>query len=541
MILFVAALGFGLGTFFLLKHSQESDFQSSFESFARETADIAENNAAMTFGQLKSLSTAITSVSQDSETESFPSVSVPHFDLRAREIADLTGIEMVLFVPFVNGTAQDKREWETFELANQDWILQDYAYRGWDMSRLESIPHKIYNYTVPQDFNDTRRGFVDADNFMEEVLHNLTYNPDGFSAPISQYGPGLMDTSLTMLDLFTHPIFKKEIVASLEYNVPVISEVEDLEFLLQHIQPNNETFEEHDYSLLRSFTLDPVKEDFYNTSKTVGFIVGVVPWNTFFRNLLPENVNGIVVKVTSDCGKNFTYVVNGGKEDWAAEGDWHDPQYDHMEQRHKFFWKDHHKGTSRHCHFDLLIYPSKEFAQVYQSNDPALYAFIVVATFLFTAVVFYFYDTYQSRKQKAVLAGKARAEAVVSSLFPKHVGDQLMEEQGNLRRSKNSNRGSTLSNSIHSAAEAARFDNGKRFQSKPIADLFPSATVMFADIAGAYRIVSNNKISLVARLSLVSHAEYSCFCTTFNRIHGLGVGSGAHSSVCASRVAVWSL
>jgi hypothetical protein len=409
---------------------------------------------------------------------------VPHFDLRSKQIADLTGIEMVLFVPFVNGTREHREAWERFEVANQDWILQDYAYRGWNASRLKSIPKKIYNYTVPEDFNETRKGFVNKDGFMEEVLANMSYNPQGFSAPISQYGPGLVDTSLAMLDLFTHPIIRKEIVASLEYNVPVISEVEDLEFLLSHIQPFNTT--NHDYSLLRSFTLDPVKEDFHNTSRTVGFIMGVVPWNTFFRKLLPANVNGIVVVVESDCGKSFTYIVNGGKDEWAAEGDWHDHKYDSMESRHKFFWKEHPKGTSRHCHFDLVIYPSDEFAQAYQSGDPILYALIVVGTFLFTAVVFYVYDTYQLSKQKVVLAAKARAEAVVSSLFPQHVGEKLMEEQGQRlrRKSNNSNRGHI--GEKPEAGGSASLESGIRYQSKPIADLFPNTSVMFADIAGKY-------------------------------------------------------
>lgn len=96
---------------------------------------------------------------------------------------------------------------------------------------------------------------------MEEVLSNLSYVAQGFSAPIAQFGPGPIDTSLAMVDLFSHPIFKKEIVASLEYDVPVISETEELQFLLEHIHaPINSSL--HDYNYLRSFTLDPVKENF---------------------------------------------------------------------------------------------------------------------------------------------------------------------------------------------------------------------------------------------------------------------------------------
>ena len=120
----MAALVFSLATYFLLNASQQDEFASSFQSFARETADIAENNAENTFGQLKSLATAMTSVALDNH-QKFPFVTIPHFDLRTQEIASLTGIEMILFVPFV--TQDNKTEWELHQREHQDWILQDYV------------------------------------------------------------------------------------------------------------------------------------------------------------------------------------------------------------------------------------------------------------------------------------------------------------------------------------------------------------------------------------------------------------------------------
>ena len=124
VVLLVAAVGFGLATYFLLQSSQDKKFESEFHSFARETADIAENNAENTFGQLKSLATAMTSVAQDSK-DRFPNTTVPHFDLRAQEIAELTGAEMILWVPFVD--RKDQSGWESYAVENQDWVAQDYV------------------------------------------------------------------------------------------------------------------------------------------------------------------------------------------------------------------------------------------------------------------------------------------------------------------------------------------------------------------------------------------------------------------------------
>ena len=147
-----------------------------------------------------------------------------------------------------------------------------------------------------------------------------------------------------------------------------------------------------------------------------------------FGLVFAENINGIVVKIASDCGNNFTYVVNGGYDDWSAPGDWHDPAYEHMAQVYKFFWKEHPRGTSRHCHFDLHVYPSDEFHEIYERDEPLIYAGVVLLVFLFTGIVFFGYDIVVGRKQKRVKSQAQRAEDIVTSVFPREVGLRLIHE-----------------------------------------------------------------------------------------------------------------
>lgn len=277
-------------------------------------------------------------------------------------------------------------------------------------------------------------------------------------------------------------------IASLEYNVPVISETEDLQFLLQNIQPPNTTTG-WDYSVPRSFTLHQVKEDFQPDARTIGYVIGVVPWNTFFRNLLPDDINGIVVNIVSDCGKIFTYTVNGGKDDISVQGDAHDPKYDDLKQQYAFFWKTHANGTARHCHFDLHIYPNQEFEDQYRSNAPVMYTGIVVAVFVFAAIVLFSYDRRQKRIQTGVLQEKAQAEAIVDSLFPKFVKRRLLAEQQlnknftSFSRKDHRRRKSTAQISDFLSGDLA---GGLNCNNKPMADLYPFATIMFADIVGEY-------------------------------------------------------
>ena len=209
-----------------------------------------------------------------------------------------------------------------------------------------------------------------------------------------------------------------------------------------------------------------------------------------FRDI-QESINGVVIKVVSDCGNNFTYVVNGGKDDWSAYGDWHDPKYEDMRQEFKFFWKFHPKGVSRHCHFDFHVYPSDDFYENYQSGEPVFYAGMVLVVFIFTAIVFFLYNIYVSKRQSKVMSQAERAEAIVTSVFPRDVGLRLIKEAEEAQQLKKKkyitntvfNGGmSALSSKrrlnnflVNGAGDNNGIDNsgvvGRR--SKPIADLFP--------------------------------------------------------------------
>ena len=87
---------------------------------------MAENNALNTFGQLRTLATAITCVAETHNMgHSFPNLTIPHFDLRAEEIAELTGAEMILFVPFVE--EPERPGFESYAVQNQYWIEEAYV------------------------------------------------------------------------------------------------------------------------------------------------------------------------------------------------------------------------------------------------------------------------------------------------------------------------------------------------------------------------------------------------------------------------------
>ena len=78
------------------------------------------------FGQFQSLAITVTSYAMGANgTSSFPNATIPHFDFRSQEIVDLTGAEMIMFVPLVEKS--NRRGWEDYANSNLWWIAQDYV------------------------------------------------------------------------------------------------------------------------------------------------------------------------------------------------------------------------------------------------------------------------------------------------------------------------------------------------------------------------------------------------------------------------------
>lgn len=303
--------------------------------------------------------------------------------------------------------------------------------------------------------NEMRPQFAEVDSYMDSILSSYGgfENPEGISAPIYQYGgPGherTENSSIALMDLWTDPIFKKEVIASIEYDVPVISEYLDVSFLmdgLSTVDPesdevssvlrnseysvyNNNALSSDDFSIgadltlpsIRSLTLNPVKETFESDARTIGFVVGVVPWDSYFQNVVRSyraisatsgvinkegGVNGIVVKVVSDCGSVFTFVLNSREEVTKVRlGDWKEQyqKYKHLNHSSQFFSKEHFKGQSRHCHFDLHIYPNDEFRDAYRSMNAYYYSALVAGIFLFTGILFACYDRVIFKGQRHIV------------------------------------------------------------------------------------------------------------------------------------------
>jgi hypothetical protein len=107
------------------------------------------------------------------------------------------------------------------------------------------------------------------------------------------------------------------------------------------------------------------------------------------------------------------------------------------------------------------------------SSDPYLLAVV------FTSVVFIVHDTVIEKRQRKVMQSATRSSAIVSSLFPSKVRNRLYDETLPAVSEKEGNQQNRLKRFMDKAERSVEPIN-----TGPIADLFESTTVLFADIKG---------------------------------------------------------
>ena len=84
-------------------------------------------------------------------------------------------------------------------------------------------------------------------------------------------------------------------------------------------------------------------------------------------------------------------------------------------------------------------------------------------------------------RQKQAAADAERTNAIVSSLFPANVRDRLYEDAD---KGDGKQKRSSLDVFVKGDNKSLDECENHAFKTRPIADLFPDVTIMFADIAG---------------------------------------------------------
>lgn len=170
-----------------------------------------------------------------------------------------------------------------------------------------------------------------------------------------------------------------------------------------------------------------------------------------------------------------------------SEGDLHDKSYDRYLKTADLNLNPNPRVREvvGHCIYEMRIYPTREFELDYRSNVPTIYACLTGLLFALLVVFFYVYDHMVRLRNMKMIFTAARSNAIVTSMFPDAIREQLLgeSEQALVQKDQSNTEGS--SRFLGGKTKVKRFiSTGNHCEGAQIAELFLDATVIFMDICG---------------------------------------------------------
>lgn len=420
---------------------------------------------------MHSLAITLSTHGKSTDDTAWPFETVPNFEAIVSHYRDVSQSRFIATIPFLKD--DEKTQWEEYSVTEQGWITNSYQTIGLDFAPL-SIPTSIY------DIQD----------------EHATESLEGPFKPLWQSSPPPKTSGLVNYNVASNPIF-----------ADAFDFVEtSREALLTPIMNSSILMDDDDVNAQLSFLVQPILDDAsVGASAIVGSIIASLSWNVFFTGLVgPDNI-GMICVLQDSCGESLTWMLNGDVADFLGVGDLHDQRFDEYVRVSKltpFLKTD--PTTQGYCAYEIQIYPSVSIQNDYISSKPAIYTTLAVLIFVILGAGFMVYDHLVQMRQREAMTSAARSDAIVQSLFPADIRDRLLK--GNEAAAKQGKVDKDSTNElIPSGTEGQKFrlktfldENetdpnnankdaskaGMIKESKPIADLFPNTTVMFADIAG---------------------------------------------------------
>ena len=225
--------------------------------------------------------------------------------------------------------------------------------------------------------------------------------------------------------------------------------------------------------------------------KLVGITLAITDISNLFHRLLPQYADGGIVAVLGDdCGNTVSYELSSGRAIFLGHGDFHDPDFDEYRRVTKNIELYNEDDIKYLCGYKLQLYPTATLKESYTTTSLGLYmAIIGIAVVLIFA--FGVYDYIVTKRQKKTMQTAIKTRAIVSSLFPEKIARKLVNEacdpnDDNRKVKPFLNTRAKIETIMNKETDLENKES-LHHEAKPLAELFPEATVIFADLVGKYK------------------------------------------------------
>ncbi|CAB9525340.1 stable enterotoxin receptor [Seminavis robusta] len=505
MVLVVAALTTSLLLYFLLRADEQEDFEKQYYS---DVNKILEGIASSIDNSLGAIDAYVSKmVAQQSVTNSsFPFVTVPGFGVQAAKLMKLSGAYQFGTALFV--TPEQRDPWQKYASENDQWVEETIQVQD---KNEEWLSATLRNYNASYELIG-----ITAEMELGVADDPLPYSNNTYAA-LWQNAPLLEEQSFIPYNYdvwisvdavpdILESIHSQRVIIAKSPNILMDPDDAEMAIYIEELAEKNKHFVSPDqdptepitaitYPIIDSF--DSVRIDvspenlIHNT--VVGFLFFTIYFRELFINILPDNSIGLVVVVEApDCNETFTYRLDGPEAIYLGGGDHHDPSYDYLEQSAQFaemMETAKSQGSSSYtglplsdtyCARNVRIYPSKATEDPHTTNKPVIIAVLTALIFVFTSLIFLLFDWRVRVRQTKVNNRAVASTAIVTSLFPEQVAQQLYQEREETiqhKKAKETNLDSFLQEDHYHGSTAVK-------SSKPIASRYDHTSILFMDLSG---------------------------------------------------------
>ena len=492
--------------YYALDEQERDQFRAEYRHDANELARAFYAKTASKLWTGLSFSTAYSALANFTGF-SFPFVLVPHIELVVAVgpffLSDAT---QIAYSPML--TERNRAEWEQHAVQQRQWTGDTIEGR---------------------DLQDGIFRFDENLTAVDEPKGNEPYFPVWQNSPSNQFGQPIM------FNLRSEPREREAIDEMIQTRRAVISKVHlhkslDEAFEKGHVQSHShrrrgqESDHQEDDDVLHkdhsesnstsafSVMYVPVRESLDNGGNITGMVSIHFDWSSYFEGVVRDEVDLVVVLEDRD-GSKVSFGVQGSHSHFLGEGDLHDSRYtslatevnsidkfrddlfdtapiDPKPYANTFFSEynqEPYEGTDDIFEaYRIHVYPTRAFENSFRTFRPLLFTGAAIFIFLFCVALFLAYDYLVERRQDFVMNHAQKSTAIVRSLFPPVVRKRLLgNNEVDLDSDNNEHhRRFTPSVRMQASLSAPSTNGAGELVSNPIADMFPSVTIMFADIAG---------------------------------------------------------
>jgi len=509
--LLIIMLGVAFGTYFISSSNERVEFEDQFYEDSNKVLSAMGSNLVRTLQASDAFVVSITSLAS-ATNQAWPFVVVPDFAVRAEKIRSLAN---AVYVNTYNLVEPDERKkWENFTArTGESWVnesiaaIEEFDGMDWPIVWDYTLYDVIHDY---DEFDKENPGEVGVNTTgpwfplwqtQPTIAYDPPYNWDLMSSPSSTS----MDTSAQEAILKTHKVVITDtyLISYPDDEERIENDKDEAEWISNYLPEGEEPMEPISdifYPIIADanehIELQGRDTQHINETDVVGIFSLSVYWRDTIRNILPDGSHGLVVVFENPCNPTFTYEINGPDVVFLGAGDLHDEDYDHMVVKKEMLElsgpameESLYSGIQideDFCPFHISVYPSDTTENNHTSRTPIYFSLVTVVIFAVTAATFMIYDFWVERRQKIVMKTAMHTTALVSSLFPDTVIDQMMPTSDNAFSAAD-NQPKRLKSFLNDGKEDDFLllpEKGNARLSKPIAELFPETTVYFADISG---------------------------------------------------------